>query len=194
MLKERLTEYYGEPNKAQSDYISKRDLGYTQEDTDKLYEYIVGSCPLNFGFPDISKLADAFKKFPPSNIPKKYVCNVCLKCKTKYHYSMMFCPTCWNHGERVSAHSVMLKDEVISDVVRYNMEQISNIEGLNLNNCYDCKAENKNRCKHFGLPFWHCKEFHDCECSRCCVIIKKEREKDEQYKGEVNVPIPVPVY
>lgn len=183
MLKEKLTEYYGEPSKVQSDYISRKYLGYTQEDGEKLYDYIVDNCPLNFGFPDISKLSEAFKKIPPSNMPKKFVCNVCSKCHTKYHYTMMYCPTCWSKGERVAEHGVMITDEELPDVIRYNMEHISDIEPLHIKNCYDCKLESKNRCKHFGLPFWQCREFHDCECARCCVAIKRAREKEESTGG-----------
>lgn len=181
MLKEKLADYYGEPDKARENFIDKKFLGYTEVDAEKLYEYILERCPKNFGFPDISKLAEAFKAVPPSTSQKKYVCCVCNKCGAYYHYSMMYCPDCWERGEKITSHSVKVSDEEIPRVTRYNMEHVG--ENI-LPSCYSCQSENKNRCKHFGLPYWNCKEMRNCNCVTCCAKVRREAERVEAAKQE----------
>lgn len=187
MLIEKLTEYYGEPNKQQRDFIDKKHLGYTAADSDKLYEYILENCPQDFGFPDISKLSKAFKTIPPSDVIKRYLCCVCSNCGTYYHYSMMYCPSCWNKGLKVTTHAIKVSDEEIPHVVRYNMEHVSTSI---LPSCYSCKVENKEWCKHFGVAFWKCDELQTCPCASCCVKVKRDLEKKEHKPSEIQNYIP----
>lgn len=182
MLKEELQDYYGNIPKAQNDFIDKSCLGYTEADEERLFEFIVEQCPKNFGFPDISKLSKAFKTIPPSNKQRTYFCNVCSECGTHYKWSMCYCPVCWNNGKKVSDHSVLVSQEKIPDVKKYNVEYWT--DEPNFPSCYNCSLEHKWYCPNFGKPDFFCKEFRECSCNACCVKHKKRNELIQQERNK----------
>ena len=174
MLKERLQEYYGQIPKEQDKFIVKKCLGYTEADEDKLFDAVVEECPRQFGFPDISKLQKAFKAVPPSNSSKTYYCSVCNICGARYMYTLPYCPVCWSSGKKVSDYSVLVSQEEIQDVIRFNKENCNSFSGVE--SCYDCKLKKKVYCKNYGRPNFFCSELRECECNACCVRMKKMNE------------------
>lgn len=182
MLKEELQGYYGSIPKPQNDFIDKMCLGYTEADEERLFDFIVEQCPKNFGFPDISKLSKGFKAIPPTNKQRTYCCNVCSECGTYYKYSMCYCPECWSKGKKISGHSVMVSQEEIPGVKKYNVEYWNDAPGFP--SCYNCTEEYKSYCPNFGKPNFFCKDFRECSCKVCCVKHKKQNELLQEQRNK----------
>lgn len=173
MLINKLRDYYGFPDKEQTDYITRATQKMSEELQDDIAAKIIETRPKARGFPDISYLA----KFLNDGKSKKVIgffWSVCNDCKCEYDYKFITCPRCHLAGKKSSGYKVRASDNPPprDRVIRWNQPIIYPPDDRKY--CVNCEHR-VSFCLKFGDPDKQCsaQDFEYCPCKQCCAFHKK---------------------
>ena len=184
MLLEKLTQYYGIPDDAQTDFINKRVQGMSERQQDEAATKIIESCSKRFGFPEISTLAKYLTEGAKHKVSGFYWA-VCNTCKAEYDYRFNYCPACLtSHRPRDQWQGYKVRtsdDPPPAKVIRWNITLTRPIdEGQKI--CANCEERSGSYCPMFGDPGKQCSksDYEYCACKACCAWYKKGNRRDGQ--------------
>ena len=183
MLLDKLRDYYGMPDDAQTDFIKKRVQGMSERQQDDAATKIIESCSKRFGFPEISTLAKYLTEGAKHKV-SGYYWSVCDTCHAEYDYQFNYCPACYlahRPREQWKGYKVRTSDNPPPmKVIRWNITLLNPVQdGMRL--CATCPSRDGSFCRGFGNPEWTCQksDYDMCECKQCCALYKKANRKND---------------
>lgn len=188
---ERMEKIYGQFPEKERNWIEDNLQELTDEQKGKYYSAIQKTHEAENGYPEISVMAEVFKKVM-NKAPKKYAWSVCKECGCEYDYKLPCCPACYSKGLFCNVIAVKSSD-CKPKIIQYNKTYLREEKGDKV--CYNCIHKEGSYCKHFGDPFWNCKreEFEACNCKTCCAIMKRANRQIEGDKETEKLKYAVPL-
>lgn len=172
-LTERLTDYYGAPDREQEQFVSEREKYLPEQSKNAIYQQLIETRSKRYGFPDVAALSKVFQMFTPEKETRKqYYWCICDECHTEFSYSFLQCPTCFIQGKNRKGYKLKVSDNPPPpNVVRYNITTLSSANDV----CINCPVKSGSYCEHFGKEYYFCdkQDFDECQCKKCCLTHKK---------------------